>query len=185
MRPMTPSIPVTVDTFEMRRPNASPKVTTVLRFATTTPLVHVTVDTCETRRPHASPKVTTVLHFATNDPSIPVTVDTFEMRRPNASPKVMTVLRFVTIFGADACEHTAGACEHTADACEHTANACERSARILRQLPTPRPPTSTREPFCCAFGKRQFFNLCARSGRRLAAHPALGTEDTMVAVEPY
>ena len=34
------------------------------------------------------------------------------------------------------------------------ADACECSARISCQLPTPRPQTSKREPFCCAFGKR-------------------------------
>ena len=32
-RPRPPAIPETVDTFETRRPSASPKVTTVLRFA--------------------------------------------------------------------------------------------------------------------------------------------------------
>ena len=36
---------MTVDTFESRRPEASPKVTTVLRFATTTPRIPVPVDT--------------------------------------------------------------------------------------------------------------------------------------------
>ena len=42
---MTPPIPVTVDTFETRRPETSPKVTTVLGFATTTPPIPLTVDT--------------------------------------------------------------------------------------------------------------------------------------------
>ena len=68
---------MTVDTFETRRPNASPRVTTVLRFATRTPSIPVTVDTVETRRPSASPKTTTVLRFATTMLPIPVAVDTF------------------------------------------------------------------------------------------------------------
>ena len=53
---------MTVDTFETRRRKTSmtsPKVTTVLRFATTTPPIPVTVDTFETRR------YETVLRFAT------------------------------------------------------------------------------------------------------------------------
>ena len=33
------------------------------------------------------------------------------------------------------------------------AEACERSARFSRQFPTPRRPTSKREPFRCLFGK--------------------------------
>ena len=41
----TPPIPVTVDTFETRRPETSPKVTTALGFATRTPPILVTVDT--------------------------------------------------------------------------------------------------------------------------------------------
>ena len=57
---------MTVNTFETRRPNASPKVTTILRFATRTPPIPVTVDTFETRRPNASPKVRTILRFATD-----------------------------------------------------------------------------------------------------------------------
>ena len=67
---------MTVDIFETRRPDASPKVTTVLRFATRPLPIPVTVDTFETRRPDASPKVTTVLHFATRTRPILVTVDT-------------------------------------------------------------------------------------------------------------
>ena len=59
---------MTVATFEMRRPDTSPKVTTVLRFATKTPPIPVTVDTPETQRPNASPKVTTVLRFAVRIP---------------------------------------------------------------------------------------------------------------------
>ena len=38
-----PSIPVTVDAFETQRPEMSPKVTTVRRFATTTPPIPVTL----------------------------------------------------------------------------------------------------------------------------------------------
>ena len=48
----------------------SPKVTTVLGFATTTPPIPVTVDAFETRRPETSPKLTTVLLFATTTPPI-------------------------------------------------------------------------------------------------------------------
>ena len=47
-----------------RWPNASPKSTTVLRFATGTPPIPETVHTFETRRRNASPKATTVLLFA-------------------------------------------------------------------------------------------------------------------------
>ena len=72
----TPRIPVTVDTFETRTPEASPKVTTVLGFATTTPPIPVTVDTFEMRRHKTTPKVTRVLlRFATTTPPIPLTVD--------------------------------------------------------------------------------------------------------------
>ena len=78
------------------RHHASPKATTVLRFATRTSPIPVTVDTFETRRRHASPKVTTLLRFATKTPPILDTVDTFETRRCHASPKATTVLRFAT-----------------------------------------------------------------------------------------
>ena len=59
-------------TFETQRPGVTPKVTTVLRFATRTPPIPLTVDTIETRRRNTSPKVTTVLRFATRTPPIPL-----------------------------------------------------------------------------------------------------------------
>ena len=126
-------------------------MTTFLRFAITTPRIPVTVDTFETRRPNASPKVTTVLHFATTTPPIPVTVDTFETRRRSGSPTVTTGLRFAKIFGLGRLRTHGGRLRTPADA-------CGRSARISHQLPHPRPPTSKREPFCCAFRKNCTLN---------------------------
>ena len=64
---------MTVGTFETRRRETSPKVTTILGFATTTPPIPVTVDAVETQSQETSPKVTTVLRFATTTPPIPVT----------------------------------------------------------------------------------------------------------------
>ena len=77
---------------------ASPKVTTVLRFATTPPPIPVTVDTFETRGRQTSLKVTRILGFATTTPPIPVTVDAFETRRRKTSPKATTVLGFATLI---------------------------------------------------------------------------------------
>ena len=165
---MSPPIPVTVDTFETRRPEASPKVTTILGFATTTPPIPVTVDTFETRRPEASPKVTTILGFATTTPPIPVTVDTFETRRPEASPKVTTVLGFATTtppipvtvdtvvirklkshdssafrddFVSGKSDASPTQVRHTADALRTLANACGRFANT-----TPRPRVASWTP---------------------------------------
>ena len=89
-----PPIPEIVDTFQTRGPNASPKVTT-FRDQDLPRSVRI-VDTFKTRRPNASPKVRTILRLATPIREI---VDTFETGTRNASPTAMTVLRFASIFG--------------------------------------------------------------------------------------
>ena len=101
-------MPVIVGAFETRKPDANPKVTTVVRFATGTPrsLRLLTLLRCEdampvlrlltllgTRRPNASPKAMTGQRLATGTPT---TVDPFETRKPDTNPKVKTVLRFAT-----------------------------------------------------------------------------------------
>ena len=51
------------------------------------------------------------------------------------------------------------------------ADACERSAQISRQLPTPRPPTSKRELFWCAFGEKAVVSVDCRRWHRGGLRP--------------
>ena len=142
----TPPIPVTVDTFETRRNETSPKVTTVLRFATTPPPIPVTVDTFETRRPETSPKVTTVLRFATTTPPIPVTVDTFETRNVKSDDSSAFRDDFRLSVKSDAPRTLVDACERLrtiANDCGRLrtiANACAHKRNDLALPPGPLDP---------------------------------------------
>ena len=179
---------MTVNTFETRNRKTSPKVRTVLGFATTTPRIPVTVDSFETRRRKTSPKVTTVLGFATTTPPIPVTVNSFAMRRRKTSPKVRTVLGFATttppipvtvdtfvmrkVKGDDssAFRHDfrlsskSDASPTLRERLRTIANDCGRlrpqtqRPRVDSWTPDPWTPTLRREPFCYAFGKK--YVLC-------------------------
>ena len=140
-----------------RRPETSPKVTTVLRFATTTPPIPVTVDTFETRndaKTRDESKSDDSSAFRDHDPRIPVTVDTFKTLRRGTSPKVTTVLRFATIFVSPACPTLRGRLRTIADDCERLRTVASTNAPTSRRLLDPWTPTLKREPFSYAFGKR-------------------------------
>ena len=64
----TPTIPVTVDTFQIARRFEGPKVTTVTGMATPTPTIPVTVDTFHIAKGSKGPKVTTVTGMASTQP---------------------------------------------------------------------------------------------------------------------
>ena len=131
---------MTVDTFETRRPETSPKVTTILGFATTTPPILVTVDTFETRRPETSPKVTTVLGFATTTPPILVTVDTFVMRdvKSDDSSAFRDDFRLIRLSGMSDPPRTL--CGRFADALRTLADALRTQRNDLASPPGPLDP---------------------------------------------
>ena len=67
----TPTIPVTVDTFQIARRFEGPKVTTVTGMAMPTPTIPVTVNTFHIARGSRGPKVTTVTGMASTQPTPP------------------------------------------------------------------------------------------------------------------
>ena len=141
LRDHNPPIPVTVCTFETRRPSAGPKVTTVLRFATTTPRIPVTVRTF--RRPNASPKATTVLRFTTTTPAIPVTVSTFG--RLNVKSDDSSAFRHDFRL------------TRMRDTRERLRTLADIHATTFGPLLDPWTPTLKWEPFCGACGKNRSF----------------------------
>ena len=94
--------PVTVDVVETRIPNASPRVTTILRFATRTPRSGM-------RGPEPCQEVTTVLRFMTRTRPIPVTVAKRKSKKDDSS----------AFRDYEVCATLANALRTLANACEH------------------------------------------------------------------
>ena len=89
----TPTIPVTVDTFQIARRFEGPKVTTVTGMATPTPTIPVTVDTFHIARGPKGPKVTTVTGMASTQP--PPKKKTSDQRKKNKSKnKTPPILKY-------------------------------------------------------------------------------------------
>ena len=105
----TPTIPVTVDTFQIARRFEGPKVTTVTGMATPTPTIPVTVDTFHIARGSKGPKVTTVTGMASTQPLPPKKKQVTKEKKKKTSQKNKTPPVLYSFAGVLlSCAHSTG-----------------------------------------------------------------------------